>query len=74
VALPPVISSFIEVQTWQWHQVDHLHQLGNMQIICTSVQTDNITNTSSLITGWMFFLTPNQQCQSTEGNANRRSK
>jgi len=23
--------------------------------------------TSSVFTGWMFFLTPNQQCQSTEG-------
>ena len=32
------------------------------QTICTSLQTDNHTNTSSL---WMFFLTPNQQCQST---------
>jgi len=28
---------------WQWHQLDH------MQTICTSVQTDNHTNTSSLI-------------------------
>jgi len=27
---------------WQWHQVDH------MQTICTSLQTDNHTNTSSL--------------------------
>jgi len=31
-------------------------------------QTDNHTNTSSLnFTGRMLFLTPNQQCQSTEG-------
>jgi len=30
---------------------------------------DNHTNTSSLnFTGLMLFLTPNQQCQSTEGN------
>jgi len=28
---------------WQWYQVDH------MQTICTSIQTDNNTNTSSLI-------------------------
>ena len=28
---------------WQWHQLDH------MQTICTSLQTDNHTNTSSLI-------------------------
>jgi len=27
---------------WQWHQLDH------MQTICTSLQTDNHTNTSSL--------------------------
>jgi len=27
---------------WQWHQLDHL------QIICTSPQTDNHTNTSLL--------------------------
>jgi len=46
----------------QWHQLDH------RQTICTSLQTDDHTNTSSLIfTGRMLFLTPNQQCQSTEG-------
>jgi len=28
---------------WQWHQMDHT------QIICTSLQTDNHTSTSSLI-------------------------
>jgi len=27
---------------WQWHQLDHI------QTICTSLQTDNHTNTSSL--------------------------
>ena len=27
---------------WQWHQLDH------MQTICTSLQTDNHANTSSL--------------------------
>jgi len=49
---------------WQWHQLDH------MQIICTSLQTDNHASTSSLdsFTDWMLFLMPNQQCQSTEGN------
>jgi len=36
-----------------------------MQTICTSLQTDDHTNTSSF-TGQMLFLTPNQQCQSTE--------
>ena len=46
----------------QWHQLDH------METICTSLQKDNHTNTSSLnFTGQMLFLTPNQQCQRTEG-------
>jgi len=31
-----------ETMGWQWHQVDH------MQIICTSLQTDNHTSTSPL--------------------------
>ena len=46
---------------WQWHL---------MQIICTSLQTDNHTSTvphHSVFTGWMPFLPPNQQHQSTEG-------
>jgi len=47
---------------WQWHQLDH------MQPISTWLRTNNHTNSSSLIvfTGRMLFLTPNQQCQSTE--------
>jgi len=47
---------------WQWHQ------LGHMQV-CTSLQTDNHTNTPplSFFTGQMPFLSPNQQRQSTEG-------
>jgi len=44
---------------WQWHQ------LGHMQV-CTSLQTDNHANTQ-FFTGWMPFLPPNQQRQSTEG-------
>jgi len=49
---------------WQRHQLDH------MQIICTSLQTDDHASTSSLIfTGRMLVLTPNQQYQSTEGTA-----
>ena len=40
-----------------------------MQIIYTSLQTDNHASTTSLqfFTGRMLFLTPNQQCQSIEG-------
>ena len=35
----------------QWHQLDHMQTIG------TWLQTDN----------HMLFMTPNQQCQSTEG-------
>jgi len=31
-----------EMMWWQWHQLDH------MQIICTSLHTDNHASTSSL--------------------------
>ena len=43
-----------------------------MQTIYTSLQTDKPNHTNTLllnITGQMFFLTFNQQCQSTEGLA-----
>jgi len=51
-----------EMMGRQWHQLNHT------QIICTSLQIDNHASTTSLknFTGWLFFLTPNQQCQSTE--------
>jgi len=47
---------------WQWHQ------LGHMQV-CTLLQTDNHTSTPALmfLKGWVPFLPPNQQRQSTEG-------
>jgi len=50
----------------QWQQLDH------MQIICTSLHTDNHASTSALsfFTGQMPFLPPNQQRQSTEGTKN----
>jgi len=47
---------------WQWHQLDH------MQIVCTSLQTDNLATDASTSPGQMPFLPPNQQRQSTEGN------
>jgi len=53
-----------KIMGWQWHQQDHT------QIICTLLPTDKITSTSSVkvfFTGWLLFLMPNQQCQSTEG-------
>ena len=52
-----------EMMGWQWHQLNH------MQIICTSLQTDNNASTSSLHIFYrpMPFLPPNQQRQSTEG-------
>jgi len=49
---------------WQWHQ------LGHMQVFI-SLQTDNHASTlplKSFFIGWMPFLPPNQQRQSTEGN------
>ena len=46
---------------WQWHHLDH------MQIICTSLQSDNHASTSPLVfTGRMPFLLPNQRRESTE--------
>jgi len=53
-----------QMMGWRWRQLDH------MQIICTSLQTDNHASTSLLkfFTGQMRFLTPNQHCQSTEGS------
>jgi len=46
-----------------------------MQTICTSLWTDNHTNTSSLnFTGQMLFLMTNQQCQSTKGNVLNEGK
>jgi len=50
-----------EMMGWQWHQLE------NMQIICTSLQTDNYVSTSPLCFTRMPFLPPNQQRQSTEG-------
>ena len=40
-----------------------MRQLDNMQTICTSLQTDNHTNTSSLNFYRSDALTPNEQCQ-----------
>jgi len=54
-----------EMMGWQWHQLDH------MQIIFTLLQTDKNASILSLkfFTGQMLFMTPNQQCQSTEGSS-----
>jgi len=57
-------SDFTEARDseWQWHQ------LGHMQV-CISLQTDNHASNPPLkfFTGWMPFLLPNQQRQSSEG-------
>jgi len=52
-----------EMMGWQWHQLDH------MQIICTSLQTDNHASTSPLSFCRLDALPAAQQtlCQSTEG-------
>jgi len=50
--------------------------LDNMQIICTTLQTDN--HAQHLITQFLqagcSFLPPNQQCQSTEGKSGEQRK
>ena len=46
---------------WQWHQLGHMQD-------CTLLQTDNHASTqfcTQFCTGWMLFLPPNQQRQST---------
>jgi len=67
-----------EMMGWQWHQLHYMqwHQLNHMQIICILLQTDNHASISSLnfFTGWMLFLTPNEHCQSNEGNAINRAE
>jgi len=47
---------------WQWHQLGHMK-------VCNSLKTHKHASTPSLafFTGWMPFLPPNQQHQSTEG-------
>jgi len=49
-----------EMMGWQWHQLDH------MQITYTLLQTDNHASSSPL----SFYLPPNQQHRSTEGQQN----
>jgi len=46
-----------EMMGWQWHR-----QLDHMQVICTSLQTDNHASTSSLsfFTGQRLFLMPSR--------------
>jgi len=56
---------------WQWHQLDH------MQIVCTSLQTDNHVSTSPLRFvhagwQWMPFIPPNQQRQITKAMIKER--
>jgi len=59
-----IILDFSEARDneWQWHQLGHKQ-------VCTSLQIDNHASTPplSFFTGWMLFLPPNQQHQSTEG-------
>jgi len=61
---------FTEATDSEWQR----HQLDRMQV-CTLLQTDNHASTPplSFFTGWMPFLPPNQQCQSTEGTVNFNS-
>jgi len=49
----------------QWHQLDHI------QTVCKSAPHSRHITTPTprhlIFTGWMLFLMPNQQCQSTDG-------
>jgi len=47
---------------WQWHRLDQ------MQIICTSIQTNMPVPHQSVFTGRIPFLPPNQQRKIIEGN------
>jgi len=40
--------------------------------VCTLLQTDNHANNSVFFTGWMPFLPPNQQHQSTHTHTHNR--
>jgi len=44
----------LEMMGWQWHQLDY------MQIICTSLQTDNHTSTAPLSFYWPDAFPPAQ--------------
>jgi len=54
---------FTEARDSEWQ----LHQLGRMQV-CTSLQPTRQHPTTQIFAGWMPFLPPNQQRQSTEGD------
>ena len=47
---------------WQWHQLGHMQSAPWPRHITTPASHH------SVFTGWMPFLSPNQECQSTEGN------
>ena len=61
---------FTEARDSEWQR----HQLRRMQV-CTQLQTANHASTPplSFFTGRMLFLSPNWQCQSTEGNTSLSS-
>jgi len=52
---------------WQWHQLEHKQSAPRSRQITTP------TPHRSIFTGRMLFLTPSQQCQSTEGLKNHTS-
>jgi len=49
-----------EMMGWQWNYLDH------MKVICSFFAPRSKQHV--ITTGWMLFLMPNQQCQSTESN------
>jgi len=55
---------------WQWHQLDLMQIIRQL----TPDRQPRQHLITQIFIGWMLFLTPNQQWQSTEGTADRQKK
>jgi len=40
---------------------------------CAQLKSESSTNQHPVFTGWIPFLSPNQQCQNTEGKTSRKA-
>jgi len=54
-----------EMMGWQWHQLDHMQ--NHLHLIPDRQPCQHLI--TLFFTCWMLFLTPYQQCQSTECNS-----
>jgi len=59
-----------EMMGWQWHRLDHY---ANRLHLAADGEARQHRITQSF-RGRMLFLTPNQQCQSTEGSQNTEGR